>query len=326
MKCRGCYKDNIEGYCLKCRKRLFDGKAVKAILPFKAPHDENLKLYQEQTKRLSISGVQLKYSLQLNGGELAFTETAGQYILKPVPPSAIAYSEQAPENEHLTMQIAEQVYKINTSPNALIYFEDGTPAYITRRFDVRPDGSKYLQEDFAQLTGRAKPTHGENFKYDGTYEEIGHLIKKYVAASMPAMETFFKTIFFNYLLSNGDAHLKNFSLIQSGAGEYVLTPAYDLMSTIVHVPGETDTALDLFEKDYDTDHFIKYGYHGYPDFIELAKRLSVQEVRANRIITNMISQREKVVEMIRNSFLSDKVKEIYESRFLDKVSRITISH
>jgi serine/threonine-protein kinase HipA len=50
-----------------------------------------------------------------------------------------------PANEHLTMQIARQVYGIETAENALIFFKDGAPAYITKRFDVKEDGN-YLKK------------------------------------------------------------------------------------------------------------------------------------------------------------------------------------
>ena len=309
---------------MNCRKKLFDGKRVPHILSFKAPQNENLKEYQEQTKRLSISGVQLKYSLRLDDKSLAMTDKGGQYILKPIPPSLIAYPDQAPENEHLTMQIAEQVYKIDTAANALIYFEDRQPAYLTKRFDVKADGSKYLQEDFAQLSGKQKKTHGENYKYNGTYENIGLLIQKYVAASYPAMEVFFRNVFFNYLFSNGDAHLKNFSLIQTDSGDYRLTPAYDLMCTLIHSPGETDTALDLFDGDTDTKHYQTYGHYGYPDFMELAKRISIIEARAKRIIIEMTSQSGKVINMISNSLLSTEIKAKYLHYYEDKVRRINV--
>jgi serine/threonine-protein kinase HipA len=324
MKCFGCYKENVEGYCLQCRKKLFDGKRVPHILPFNAPDDETLQEYQEQTTRLSISGVQLKYSLRLDNKTLVLTDKEGQYILKPIPPSRIVVPDQAPENEHLTMQIAEQVFKLPTAANALIYFSDGQPAYITRRFDVQDNGSKHLQEDFAQLSGRSKRTHGEHFKYNGTYEDIGVLIKKYVAAYMPVSETFFRTVFFNYLCSNGDAHLKNFSLIQAASGDYVLTPAYDLMSTVLHTPGETDTALDLFEDDFNTAYYQVYGHHGYSDFMELAKRISIMETRARRIISEMIGHTDKVVAMVNGSFLADDVKAKYLSNYADKVKRIIV--
>jgi len=54
-------------------------------------------------------------------------------------------------NEHLTMQIAKQVFGLNTAQNALIFFRDGTPAYITKRFDVKADGTRWGKEYFALL-------------------------------------------------------------------------------------------------------------------------------------------------------------------------------
>src|SRR4051812_46871225 len=113
MKCFGCYKNGIEGYCTACRKKLFDGKKVSHLLSFDAPRADNLPTYQEQTKRLSISGVQLKYSLKLYQDQLILTENKGEYILKPIPPSILMVQpDQAPENEHLTMQLAAQLFSI----------------------------------------------------------------------------------------------------------------------------------------------------------------------------------------------------------------------
>ena len=207
---------------------------------FDTPQADNLIAYQEQTKRLSISGVQLKYSLKLIGKELVLTDRGGEYILKPIPPSMlIALPDQAPENEHLTMQIANHLFKIPVADNALIYFKEGAPAYITRRFDVKPDRTKYQQEDFAQISGSTKKSKGDNYKYEGTYEDIGKLIKSNVAAYRPVMESFFKVVLFNYIFSNGDAHLKNFSLIQTDFGDYTLSKACSksaLISSMCSIP------------------------------------------------------------------------------------------
>jgi serine/threonine-protein kinase HipA len=128
MRCYGCYKENVEGYCTSCREKLFDGKKVSHILAFDTPKEENLPAYQERTKRLSISGVQLKYSLKLEGKDLVLTEKGGEYILKPVPPTALMIlQDQAPENEHLTMQIANRLFGIRSADNALIHFKDEAP-------------------------------------------------------------------------------------------------------------------------------------------------------------------------------------------------------
>ncbi|MBX3240493.1 MAG: HipA domain-containing protein [Chitinophagaceae bacterium] len=321
--CPGCYRPNVEGYCPNCRKQLFDGARVSSVLPFDQPKADNLSMYQEKTRRLSISGVQLKYSLRLEDGALRLTEKGGQYIIKPVPPTTqITHQDQAPENEHLTMQIASRVFGIQTAANALIYFKDGAPAYITRRFDVKPDGSKYLQEDMAQISGASRQTRGENFKYEGTYEDIGHLIKKHVAAAQPALERFFQLVLFNYIFSNGDAHLKNFSLIQTTMGDYTLTPAYDLMSTVLHTPHESDMALECYEKDMETSFYSKWGYFGQHTFRTLAEKIGIQPVRSSRIITRMLEQRNRVTGLISSSFLSDDVKQAYQHNYFAKLQRM----
>jgi len=323
MLCYGCYKPGVEGYCQACRKQLFDGKRVNTVLPFDTSKADNLEMFQEKTKRLSISGVQLKYSIKLEGRELKLTEIGGHYILKPIPPSTQLVSrEQAPENEHLTMQIAAQLFGISTAANGLIYFKDGAPAYLTRRFDVRPTGGKYQQEDMAQLSGRSRNTHGEHFKYDGTYEEIGQLIEKYVAAYLPALEQFFRLVIFNYLFSNGDAHLKNFSLIQTDMGDYTLSPAYDLMSTVLHTPLESDTALDLYKDSMDSPFYKVFGYYGQADFRTLADKIGIIPLRRDRILTQMLSATELVSQMVQHSTLSEEVKKKYMDAYQDKVIRM----
>lgn len=323
MKCSGCYKEGIEGYCPRCRKQLFNGRKVAHLLDFDSPKPDNLEQYQEKTKQLSISGVQLKYSLKLDGNTLILAETGGQYILKPIPPALqIVAAEEAPENEHLTMQIAAKFCGIHTAANGLIYFKDGAPAYITKRFDIKPDGSKFLQEDMAQVSGRTRHTAGDNFKYDGTYEEIGHLIEKYVAAAIPAKENFFRLVVFNYLISNGDAHLKNFSLLQTDMGDYTLSPAYDLMSTVLHVPTESDTALQLYTDDLDDPFYSRFGFYGNPNFQELGKRIGLLPQRAMRIIASLLSKKDDIIKMVASSGLSDEAKATYLSAYLDKLKRM----
>jgi len=325
MKCLGCYKKIEKNeYCLSCRKKLFDGKRVPTVLDFDKPKAENMTMYNEHSKRMSISGVQLKYSLRLNGNKLELCETNGQYIIKPIPTADhLEMMEDAPENEHLTMQIASQIFNINTAHNALIYFKDGTLAYITKRFDVKIDGTKYIQEDFAQITNRTKETHGESYKYEGSYLEIGELIKKYVPASMIAIENFFKIIVFNYIFSNGDAHLKNFSLKRNDFGEMELSPSYDLMSTIIHTPGERDTALDLFENDHESEYYAKYGHYGRTEFIEFAKRLGIVEVRYMRIINEFIEKEKEVNVFIQNSSLSNKALDSLISNLKSRIKRLS---
>jgi|GEM_PF-7082784 len=86
MKCSGCLKpiDNA-GYCRKCLKNLFGGRKFEQVLPFNSPYKEELDLYRQRTKKPSISGVQVKYSMRLEDNTLILTDKNGQYILKPIP-------------------------------------------------------------------------------------------------------------------------------------------------------------------------------------------------------------------------------------------------
>lgn len=259
--CPGTLAEGYNTYSPTCLKHLFNGKKVSHILPYDTPKmsEDIAEQFIENRKRISISGVQEKLSLLLDKNKLRLTEKAeqGNYILKPIPID-LKKTNQVPANEHLTMQIAKQVFGINTAENALIFFKDGTPAYITKRFDVKANGEKWAKEDFASLAGKSKYTAGQNFKYNYSYEAIGNLIKKYVPAWKIEIEKYFTLVLFNYIFSNGDAHLKNFSLIETISGDYILSPAYDLINTKLHVD-DTDFALDkgLFEDNFQSDDVKK---------------------------------------------------------------------
>lgn len=327
MTCNGCLKEiDIAGYCKKCLKELFNGKKVNHMLPFNSPYKEDSDLYRNLTKKLSISGVQVKYSMRLEGNDLVFTDTGGQYILKPIPAGQFRNLDQAPANEHLTMQLAGQVFTINVPPNAIVYFSDQSPAYLVKRFDVKADAigrSKHQQEDFAQIAQVSEETHGKDYKYDLSYEEIGVLIKQYIPLYAVEIEKFFRLVLFNYIFSNGDAHVKNFSAIQTDAGDYVLTPAYDLLCTRIHSLNESDMALMLF-KDRFTDAYNAHGFYTYDDFLEFGKVLGIKESRVLKIIEEFNGKEESIDILVDASFLRDDIKIFYKNRYKDKATRLKI--
>ena len=322
MTCPGCLKESDEGYCTKCRSVLFDGKKVSSILSFNSPYKEDSDTFLDHTKKISISGVQVKYSLKLENNDLQLTETGGHYILKPIPTGTFRHLAQAPANEHLTMQIARQIYKLKVPPNAIVFFKDGSLAYLVRRFDQSETG-KIQQEDFAQIAQMTSETHGENYKYDLSYEEIAALIKKYIPTHRIENEKFLQMILFNYVFSNGDAHLKNFSAIQSSQGDYILTPAYDLLCTRIHSPEESDLALSLF-KDGFSKAYEAYGFHTYQDFYEFGRLIGIKESRVEKIISEFSEIHEAIQTLIRRSFLKDSIKDIYEKLYMDKVKRLNM--
>lgn len=324
MICPGCFKEvAADGYCKKCLKELFDGKKVSHILPFHSPYSENSDVFNDLTKKMSISGVQVKYSLKQADSQLVLTDTDGQFLLKPIPTGQFKNLDQAPANEHLTMQLARQLFKIAVPPNAIIYFLDQTPAYLVKRFDVGPDGSKFQQEDFAQIAQVTETTHGRNFKYDLSYEEIGALMKIHVSLYPVEIEKFFRLVLFNYIFSNGDAHVKNFSVIQIETGDYVLTPAYDLLCTRIHSPGESDMALMLLTDRF-TDAYEAQGFYTYDDFLQFGKVLGIKESRIIKIIAEFKGKEERIDFLIDHSYLNEPLKAEYKTYYKDKIKRMNM--
>ena len=319
MKCLGCFKSTKYIYCPKCKKELFDNQKIDFKLDFDKKEFLSTKI--ELSDKMSISGVQDKIALKIEDNKLAPTIKDSQYLLKPIP--LMDYGELLNDvacNEHFTMQLAFQVYKIPTAINALISFSDGELAYITKRFD-RIDGIKIKQEDFASLDMRSEATHGKSYKYDYSYEQIANLIKKYLPAYKLELIKFFKQIVFNYLVGNGDAHIKNFSVIQRETKDYTLSPAYDLLSSSLHIPNESRTALELF-KDYDTPAFQANGFYSYDDFIKFAQMIGIDEKIANKIIEEFISYEVKTLDLLEISFLSDEGKHRYKKLYLDRLKAV----
>ena len=320
--CPGTLAENFNTYSKTCLRKVFYGKKVSHILPYSSPQisNEDDKKFIENRKRISISGVQEKMSLILDKNKLRLTKKGeqGNYILKPIPRDLKKF-DQVPANEHLTMQIAQQVYGIHTAENALIFFKDGVMAYITKRFDFKEDGTKWGKEDFASLAGKTEESSGHNFKYEYSYEELSELLKAYVPAYLVEAEKFFSIIVFNYLFSNGDAHLKNFSLLESPNRDYLLSPAYDLINTHIHID-DTDFALNkgLLKDDFKSEAYIKFNHPAKKDFIELARRMGIAEKRIIKLLKPFLTKQDMVETLTQHSFLDDKTKKAYIQLYNNK--------
>jgi len=324
--CPGTLAEGFSTYSPACIRKLYNGKKVSHVLSYDSPgHDEDVaKEFLDNRKRISISGVQEKLSMILEKNVVRLTKEGeqGTYILKPIPRDLI-YPDQVPANEHLTMQIARQVFNIKTAENAMIFFRDGTPSYITRRFDFRDDGMKWGKEDFASLAGKSSDNTGPDFKYDSSYEELGILIQKFVPAWKIEIEKYFALVLFNYLFSNGDAHLKNFALLENGAGDYLLTPSYDLVNTRIHVD-DADFALSggLFSDGYRSANFQKRGHACFDDFMELGKRIGINDSRILKISVPFLEKQPLVETLTQNSFLNVKCKRAYLLHYNTRFNRL----
>lgn len=314
--CPSTLREGYTTYSPAALKVLFDGKEISHLLDFDSPNNDSAdnEGYLKNVGRISLSGVQPKASLVVSGNQLVkpAEHEHGTYILKPAPSSyALLDRKYCPANEHLTMQLASQVYHIETAANALCFFRDGEAAYLCRRFDIGASGEKYQQEDFASLAGLTNANGGSDFKYSNlSYEDCAEIIRKYVKAAPVEILKFFRMVVFNYLTLNDDAHLKNFSLINRGDGEYHLAPAYDLINTSLHLSMPRIFALDrgLFKEGMQLSDTRTVGRK---DFEEFGHRIGMSERLVKRELDAFATSYPMAKAMIDRSFLSDTLKRSY---------------
>ena len=306
-KCLYCYKELKEGqtdYHPSCAKKLY-GVKTAPVLPYNRSQIGELakRVVRAQT---TLTGVQAKLSLDVNHGQKnepdRFTIVGlwGRFILKPQTDTY----RSLPELEDLTMHMAEAA-KIAVVPHGLISFDDGELCYITRRIDRQPDGSKTAMEDMCQLSERLT-----EYKYKGSYEQIAKLIKKYSAVPQLDLVNFWEVVVFSWITGNSDMHLKNFSLYKTPLG-FCLTPAYDLLSTLIVMPQDTEElALTLNGK----KRKIKRS-----DFEKAMTASGLNE----KVIQNMANKFGKAIskwiDLIDNSFLPNDMKREYKRLIIKRV-------
>ena len=316
--CPSILQEGYDTYSPIARRTLFDGHAVSHIFSEASPDTGTVEANEavKSVGRISLSGAQPKFSIVVDDDKLRYIREGeqGTFILKPRPTAyQIINRDFCVANEHVTMQIASQVYGIETAANALCFFDDGTPAYITRRFDVHSKG-KYKQEDFAALLGYTKDNAGSNYKYDkASYEECAEVIHRYVKATLIDIRRFFRIILFNFVTLNDDAHLKNFSLIERN-GEYRLSPAYDLINTSLQLMNPHIFALDkgLFKEGmaFSDTHTISRS-----DFEEFGKRIGLPIKVIKQEIDMFAAEQPLVKELLSRSFLSPSLQKQYWMAF-----------
>lgn len=299
-RCLYCYQpleQHETDFHSRCSKKIF-GTVIPPVLPYSKADIESLAL-EVVRSQVTITGVQPKLSVDLKkekGGEKRFTIVGlwGGYILKP---QTEQYAN-LPENEDLTMHLA-RLAKINTVPHSLIRFKDGSLAYITKRIDRDKKGNKIPMEDMCQLTEKLTEQ-----KYKGSHEQIAKKIVEFSAYPVLDLINYVEILLFCYLTGNADMHLKNFSLYKK-IKETTLTPAYDLLSTKLVIPEDTEElALTLNGK----KRKLKRS-----DFDNLLKTMKVED----KVIENTYNKFRKVLplwyDFIDISFLPNQMKIDYKA-------------
>lgn len=289
-------EERKSGWHNVCVKRFFGTKE----LPEPDLSDEVMEnIASESTRRgFTVPGVQKKLSLHLSAEKnektrLTLVGYPAGYILKPQSPDYPAL----PEAEYLVMQMARSA-GVKTVPFALIRLTgDDTFAYITKRIDRTAEGEKIAMEDFCQLDLRVTAD-----KYKGSYERCGKIVAQYSENPGFDMTELFLRIVFSFAVGNSDMHLKNFSLMETeaGSGRYRLSEAYDMLPVNVILPADKDQmALTLNGKNRN----LRRG-----DFLTLADTCGLLRRSAEKMIGEIVSQKEAFLTLCRDSFLPEEQK------------------
>ena len=277
-----------------CVKRLFN---VNYIPKIDLSLNEIAIKAQEMAGKLSISGVQAKLSMKLDKGskELISTADGGEFILKP----QMKTFEQIPENENLCMSIAQYI-GIEVPPHALMKLKDDSYAYIVKRFDRR-NGGKINQEDFCQVLNISTIN-----KYLGSIEQIANKLKNISEVPGLDIQHLYERALFFFLIGNGDAHLKNYSINYTDMNDIRLSPAYDIVSSKLVISGERDSALTLNGKNNDLT---------INDFSAFSDNFDIPQ----KITDNILIKKDLFFDLISDSRLTrdfkDRLSEIVSERF-----------
>jgi serine/threonine-protein kinase HipA len=134
--------------------------------------------------------------------------------------------------------------------------------------------------------------------YSGNYEDIVRVLKW---ISPESVFEFLRQFVFSLLSGNGDAHLKNFSLLYKSPREAILSPAYDLVATVIYFPqSKQEMALKLFGvqqfSDVNRQHIIRLGLEG-----------GLDSITAEALVTESI-------ELTRNAWESKSVRMEYSEQ------------
>ena len=271
-------------------------------MPFKSA--DVISEAQKMVGKMSISGVQPKLSTinDRKQGLMIVVDTGGLFILKP-PTDRFEF---LPENENLCMNMAA-AYRIEVPPHGLLPLADDCLAYCVRRFDRMDDGSKLQQEDFQQLLQTQD-------KYEGSYERIANFIKVHSNAPGLDLLNLFERALLFFVLGNGDAHLKNFSLLEKEEMGYSLSPAYDIVSSRLALPQEREEmCLSLHGR---RNNISKN------DFLRLGEHFGLNGKQIHNAMERLRELKPSFESMIRESFLIDPLKEGFLEILSGRMNRL----
>jgi serine/threonine-protein kinase HipA len=218
--------------------------------------------------RAAIAGAQDKVSGRMIALPVSHADAA--WILKLDPPEF----PHLVANEAFFLRAA-RASGVEVVDAEVVHDRHGKPGLLVRRFDrVAADGGlrSLAQEDACQVLDRFPAD-----KYRVTTEQVVGGLARCTGAPVVAARTLLRQFAFAFLSGNGDAHAKNFSIVERG--EWRVTPAYDLPCTLLY--GDTTMALTIGGKEREDI--------GRADFIDLGSSCDVPPKATARVLDELLA-------------------------------------
>lgn len=277
----------------------------------------------------SISGVQRKLLMKLEGNKLIPTVSGGQYIVKPAPEAA----PFLPENEFFIMQLAKKI-GFDVADCGLIPFESGELAYITKRFDVIDKQQRYLIEDGASLC-QVHPKHKDSDAL--SYEKVLIKLTRCAGSSKAVTLKLFLHVVFSHIVGNNDLHLKNFSMQRKPNKNNnimdLVTPMYDMLSLAPYPVFDRACfmsfgvlAIEEGEEGDFSDAYNIFGFYTKEDFVQLGVNIGLPKSMVEKQLQAL---KVKVLKVIDGGFrtqLPDHIYDVIIKRIRERCRTLELTH
>ncbi len=203
--------------------------------------------------RVSLGGIQGKLAVVVDEDKIGLPEglQASTHILKPNPTTANG-AERYPgivTAEALCMHLFDYL-GLDTAKADILDLATG-PALLVTRYDREHDNGKVRrrhQEDLCQAMGVASAMKYQSRSVPGspTLRALVEQLNSYQSATVAAMRELLGRVYANALVTNCDAHGKNWSLMLPGNG-VSLAPVYDVVPSTLWPEVNTDLAMFIGE-------------------------------------------------------------------------------
>jgi serine/threonine-protein kinase HipA len=220
------------------------------------------------SRQSGLPGVQDKVSSKMFNAPVKMANI--DYILK-LNPEAVPF---AVENEHYFLGLANEC-GITTSKFELLADSYGQKALLLKRFDRvvgQETKTRLAAEDACQALNKY-PSE----KYNVEFLDVAEVLISLCPAKAVAGLTLFRQLVFNWLIGNGDAHAKNFSILENADGEWMISPAYDLICTAFYDDKAMALPIDGLEINWSRKLLI-----------DAAAKMSVPQRAAHKVIDGQL--------------------------------------